>query len=72
MEKRSLRTNVLRRQFLGSDDDGTDLQLFERAELTSRSSAKPHPFVDEWMMLLLEDDDGGTQHRFQVGLNIAF
>ena len=51
------------------DDDGTDLLFGGGVDVPMNETAS---IRGEWMMLLLEDDDGGTQHRFQVGLNIAF
>lgn len=51
------------------DDDGTDLLFGAGVDVPISEDAS---IRGEWMMLLLEDDDGGSQHRFQVGLNIAF
>ena len=51
------------------DDNGTDLLLGAGADVPINEDAS---IRGEWMMLLIEDDNGGTQHRFQVGLNFAF
>ena len=51
------------------DDDGTDLLLGAGVDVPINEDAS---IRGEWMMLLIEDDDGGSQHRFQVGVNFAF
>ena len=49
--------------------DGTDLLLGAGADVPMNEDVS---IRGEWMMLLIEDEKGGTQHRFQVGVNFAF
>ena len=51
------------------DSDGNDLLLGAGVDVPVNEDAS---IRGEWMMLLIGDDNGGTQHRFQVGLNFAF
>ena len=50
------------------DGDGTDLLFGGGVDFPINETAS---IRGEWMMLLIEDDHGGAQHRFQVGVNFA-
>lgn len=54
---------------LSSDDDGTDFLVGGGVDVAMNETISVR---GEWMMLMFDDEAGGAQHRFQVGLNIAF
>ena len=53
---------------ISDDEDGTDLLLGGGIDVPLNESVS---IRGEYMLLLLDDEDGGSHHRFQVGVNFA-